>query len=241
MGDTADGDTADIDRSPGEAGHAGSTEQRVVAAALRCIARWGLGKTTADDIAREAGMSRATLYRAFPGGREVVLAAVLRHEVGRFFATVTTELDRAETLEDLLVCGLVEADAFLRNHAALGYLIDNEPGWILPATPLDRLGRVTGLASAFAEPHLARFVGPDRARAGAEMITRLALSYALVPAATVDLTDHESVRRFVRTLVLPGLTSPDDPPAGASPSDDLRTRTDPTATATSIPPTGALR
>jgi hypothetical protein len=161
---------------------------------------------------------------------------VLRHEVGRFFATVTTELDRAETLEDLLVCGLVEADAFLRNHAALGYLIDHEPGWILPATPLDRLGRVTGLASAFAEPHLARFVGAERARAGAEMVTRLGLSYALVPAATVDLTDPASVRRFVRTLVLPGLIAPDDPPVDDSPP---RTATpDP---ATSIPPTGALQ
>ena len=32
-----------------------------------CIARWGTAKTTLDDIAREAGCSRATIYRLFPG------------------------------------------------------------------------------------------------------------------------------------------------------------------------------
>ena len=200
------GRTTDVGRDRDDPAVPASLEQRIVDAALRCIARWGVAKTTADDIAREAAMSRATLYRTFPGGREVVLGAVLRHEVGRFFATVSSQLDRAETLEDLLVCGLVEANAFLGDHAALGYLIDHEPQAILPATPVERLARAIGLASAFAEPHLARFVDPERARAAAELVTRLAISYTLVPAATLDLSDVESVRRFVRTLILPGLT-----------------------------------
>jgi AcrR family transcriptional regulator len=45
------------------------THGRVVDAALRCLAREGLRGTTVDDIASDAGVSRATLYRAFPGGR----------------------------------------------------------------------------------------------------------------------------------------------------------------------------
>ena len=50
-------------------------ETRVVDAMLECIGRWGLGKTTADDVARTAGISRATLYRTFPGGMDVVFDA----------------------------------------------------------------------------------------------------------------------------------------------------------------------
>ena len=40
---------------------------RIRDAALVCIGRFGLAKTTVDDIAREAGCSRATLYRYFDG------------------------------------------------------------------------------------------------------------------------------------------------------------------------------
>ena len=44
----------------------GSPGERVVAALFDCIARWGMTKTNVEDVARAAGMSRATLYRLFP-------------------------------------------------------------------------------------------------------------------------------------------------------------------------------
>src|SRR5205809_45385 len=62
----------------------GSLEQRVVAAALRCFARWGVDKTTLEDVARESGYSRATVYRCFPGGKDAVVQRVARTEVSRF-------------------------------------------------------------------------------------------------------------------------------------------------------------
>ena len=43
---------------------------RLLAATYRCVSRFGLGKTTIDDVAKESGLSRATIYRQFPGGRE---------------------------------------------------------------------------------------------------------------------------------------------------------------------------
>jgi len=39
---------------------------RVLDAALTCVGRVGLAKTTLDDVAREAGCARATVYRYFP-------------------------------------------------------------------------------------------------------------------------------------------------------------------------------
>ena len=48
-------------------------ERRVAEALLRCVARWGLAKTTIEDLAREAGVSRATVYRLVPGGKQAVL------------------------------------------------------------------------------------------------------------------------------------------------------------------------
>ena len=72
---------------------AGSPEERIIDATLRCIARWGVGKTTLDDAAREAGCSRATVYRLFPGGKDGLLDAVCRAELARFFVGLTGRLE----------------------------------------------------------------------------------------------------------------------------------------------------
>ena len=78
-------------------GSAEALEERLVAAMLECIGRWGVAKTTADDIARAAGVSRATVYRAFPGGKDVAFEALLRHELSRFFTLVEGRFRDADT------------------------------------------------------------------------------------------------------------------------------------------------
>jgi AcrR family transcriptional regulator len=188
------------DPAPAEA-----LEDRLVAAMLECIGRWGVAKTTADDIARAAGVSRATLYRAFPGGKDVAFEALLRHELERFFSLVESRLREADTLEDLLVVGAVEAARFLLGHEALGYLLRHEPNRVIPA-----YGHLQGglaIATGFLVPHVVRFVDdPRRATEGSELAVRLLLSYAADPSPTLDLTDPDSVRRFVRTFITPALT-----------------------------------
>src|SRR5436853_7011012 len=85
---------------PGTEGQ-GSQEvtAKVVEGALRAIARFGLTKLTVDDVAREAGFSRATLYRYFPG-RGSVLAAVLRSETDRLQRGLDERLGGAMTLAE---------------------------------------------------------------------------------------------------------------------------------------------
>src|SRR3546814_9749490 len=43
---------------------------RLIDAAETCFTRFGVAKTTLEDIATEAGVSRATVYRYFEGGRD---------------------------------------------------------------------------------------------------------------------------------------------------------------------------
>lgn len=182
-------------------------ETRVVDAMLECIGRWGLSKTTADDVARTAGISRATLYRTFPGGMDVVFDAVIRHETARFFQTITPRLDGAVTVDDLLVIGYVEAARFLQGHQALEYLLVHEPERVLPSDSVDRLARALAVATAFATPHLARFVPAAAAAAHAEWVVRNFFSYALNPSLALPLTDEAAVRRFVTTYLTPAITA----------------------------------
>ena len=59
--------------------------QRIIEASYVCVARRGVAKTTVEDMAREAGMSRATIYRAFPGGRDEVINATVAWATLDFF------------------------------------------------------------------------------------------------------------------------------------------------------------
>ena len=75
-------------------------------AAAVCIARWGVAKTTAGDVAEEAGCSRATLYRRFPGGRDQWLRAVVEREAGDVVAEVLGEVARTDDLVRAVALGV---------------------------------------------------------------------------------------------------------------------------------------
>jgi len=185
----------------------GTQEQRVIDAALRCMGRWGIGKTTLDDVAREASCSRATIYRLFPGGKDALLEAVTRRELDRFFSGLARTFDAAATLEDLLVGGIVFTARALAGHDALQFVLAYEPEVVLPKVAFRQADRALTMVSTFAAPYLAPHVGADEAPRVAEWVTRLVLTYTLAPADGVDVGEEASVRRLVRTYVLPGLVT----------------------------------
>jgi AcrR family transcriptional regulator len=183
----------------------GPGELRLVDAALRCIARWGVAKTTLDDIAREAGCSRATVYRVVGGGKDALLALATQVEIERFFAGVAERLEAAPDLESLIAVGLAEAARRIRDHAGLQYLLAHEPEAVVPHLAFGHLDDVLRRSRGFAEPWLARWLPAPHAARAADWVTRLVLSYSVCPAEGFDVTDEESARRLVRTYVLPGL------------------------------------
>lgn len=213
--DTAPGDaTLAIDERPAAAviddwatayERADDAEQRLVDAALRCIARWGVRKTSIDDIAREAGVSRATVYRVFPGGKERLLEALVCLEAGRILHGYAADVAAAESLEELLVAGLA-ALWRVADDDVLAAVIRHEPELVLPHFAFHQLDRVLDLADALCRPHLERFLPPEQVRSAAELLTRVGLSFAFRPATWVDPHDAASIHRLVRTYLLPALT-----------------------------------
>jgi AcrR family transcriptional regulator len=179
-------------------------QARIVAASLRCFARWGIGKTSLDDVAREAGLSRATVYRVVPGGKDNLLALVSAHELNRFFLALHDAVQGVASLEDTLVAGVTTAARHLEQHGALKFMIEHEPEQILPRFAFTNLDRILANVRAFAAPYLAPWLGDDAGRC-AEWLARIVLSYGCAPSPEFNLTDEESARRLVRTFVLPGL------------------------------------
>lgn len=181
-----------------------SPRVRVVDAALRCIARNGLAKTTVDDVARDAGISRATLYRLFPG-KDAVLRAVVETEVARLFSSLGAVMGEAPDLESLLVRTILDAAVQLSEHEAIAYLIEHEPGTILPHLAFSGLDRVLRATTAFAAPYFGRWLEPADAARAAEWATRIVVSYLVCPDEDIDLTDPEAVEQLVAIFVIPGI------------------------------------
>ncbi|MEY2426982.1 MAG: hypothetical protein QOI61_2554 [Actinomycetota bacterium] len=181
-------------------------QARVVTATLRCIARWGLAKTTLDDVAREAGLSRATVYRIVPGGKESLLVLVSTHELNRFFLSLHEAVQGVDTLEDTLVAGVTTAARHLEHHGALKFMLEHEPEQILPRFAFTNLDRILANVRAFAAPYLEPWLGDDAGRC-AEWVARIVLSYACAPSSEFNLVDEASARRLVRTFVMPSLNA----------------------------------
>jgi len=178
---------------------------RIVDATLACLARQGVHKTTFDDIARQSGFSRATVYRAFPGGKEAVLAAVVDTELARFFSQLAVAMGAATDIEDVLVVGINEAARRLSAHQALAFVRAFEPALVTAHLAFAEMDRVLAVASTFAAPFLGRWLEPDQAVRAAEWAARIVLSYLGAPSPDVDLTDRTDVSHLVQRFVLPGV------------------------------------
>jgi len=181
-------------------------EGRVLDAAKRCWERWGMAKVTVDDIAAEAGISRATLYRLFPGGKVVLYEALRRRDSADFFTELEAHVDRAGSLEDLLVHIVVEATRQLRADEELQVMLASRPGEVAMSLSFEGLPVIFETATAYLSPLVARWIGERRAAELAELLSRLVLSYFLTPSRFVDLGDPESANRFITNHVLPAFS-----------------------------------
>src|SRR5580698_7538300 len=69
----------------------GNTEERILSAALRLIARRGVRRLGMQEVSEAAGVSRGTLYRYFPS-KDHLLAAMAVHDEQRFTVGLTEAL-----------------------------------------------------------------------------------------------------------------------------------------------------
>ena len=179
------------------------SELRVLDATKTCCERWGIAKVTVDDIAAEAGVSRATLYRMFPGGKDVVFDALRVRELEEFFTELSEHLVGADDLEELLVRTVVYATNALRSDEHLAIMLASEPGETLRNLTVQGLPRIVRMASLFVAPTVEPYLGRQHAAHLVDVMARLVISYFLAPSEHVDLGDPVSARRFIATHVLP--------------------------------------
>jgi AcrR family transcriptional regulator len=182
-------------------------QQRIVEAAYACVARRGVAKTTIEDVAKEAGMSRATVYRAFPGGRDEVINATVAWATLDFFGRLYERIQGAESLEEVMERGIMFAYRSIVEHEVLQRVMQTEPDKLLPILTVES-NRIRGGIAAVLSPYLQErglAAGVDLDDA-ADFLARMVLSYISAPGRW-DLEDPEQVARLVRSELLAGVVT----------------------------------
>ena len=179
-------------------------QARAVAALLRCLGRYGLAKTNLDDVAREAGCSRATLYRWVESKPELLRLAVASEEA-RVLGALHGAVAGAPDLPDAIVAGVVTASREIARHDALQFLLAHEPETVyghLAFAEGDAL--MVRIADAIA-PAFARWLPASDGYRAADWLARVVRAYCLTPQPVLDLTGEAVARPFLEQFVIPGI------------------------------------
>ncbi|MDB5876081.1 MAG: transcriptional regulator, TetR family [Ramlibacter sp.] len=210
---TSVGPEAALDLTDGAAGRGpdpregSEVTERILDAAVVLVARWGVTKTALADIAKEAGCSRATVYRAFPGGKTHLFESLGLRELGSYHQAIIEVVDLAEDLDDALIRGLVVATRLLHDHDAAQFILQHEPELLLPFLGFNQVEVVYRLTAMTIGPHLERFVVPERAAWAAEWCARLFITCLFNPPADTDLARVADARHLVTTFLSPAFQS----------------------------------
>lgn len=160
------------------------SEDRILDAAYELLLSRGLRRMTMADVARAAGISRATLYRRWPNV-EALAADVTTRE----FAKLLPDLDGSDRVtRTLLVASVTQAVQRLRRHPLVRKIVQTDPEFLLPYL-LQRRGRSTKAQLAVLEAalrHADRSVGKGNPAAQASTIWLVAASFVLTAPVFAD-------------------------------------------------------
>lgn len=188
---------------------ASGVRERILEAALALFLESGLKRTTMDDVARRAGLGRATVYRSFSDKNALMQAVVVRESM-RAYRQIEKKLGRMDGLEERFVEGFVMVVQTARQHPLVERLFDIDSEWLLPDLTL-RGGLLLDWGRSFlvSNLHLLQAQGLLRQipiEDTAELLIRLLQSLVLTPGSRVSAQDEESLRRYARDFLLPLLT-----------------------------------
>jgi AcrR family transcriptional regulator len=180
-----------------------------LAAALRSFRRIGVRRATMVDIAREAGVTRQTLYNHFPGGKDTVVGELIVEEAHNVNARARRKLDLDAPAAELLADAVVELARSARRSEFVDVLIAHE-GLDVTSGVIDRSPAVAAVMEEYWEPILAALEQRRELRADLDHQTAIAwltfVHVALVARPDSFRGRRDVTRAAVAAYVVPALT-----------------------------------
>lgn len=180
---------------------------RLLDAAYEQFSRFGIQRSTMEDVARRANVSRITVYRRFTGKDELVEQVVLR-QFRRYFHQFSAEVRRANSLEERVAAGFVSSLRAIRSDPIIAGLVAADPDRFASSMFGDEgrtLAAVRGfVASRLRDEQRAGFIASslDTDRV-AEIMVRICASFLTIPSRVVNLDDEDELAEFARLYLVP--------------------------------------
>ena len=187
----------------------GTTPARILDAAQRCFSQYGFNKTAMEDIAREAGVSRGSVYRHYPD-KESLFRAVSAEQTRIFLDAMAEVTSGVPTLSGQIEAVLRLTESFVKDNPlnaamtrtdpqALTRALTSEAGPLLEMSVEALLPLIEAAAErGEVRPHV-------EARRAAEWISRVVFSLVTTPSVTFERDDPAQVAAFIREFLVPGL------------------------------------
>lgn len=179
--------------------------KQIMVAAERVFARYGVSKTTMDDIGREAGVSRPTVYRYFRD-RDTLISALIERRSRMLFAKARKFLLEHDTFADQLVEGLIFLVERGRKDPLIRILVSPEHMQMAEQL-IGSSGLAARLTAEMWDPIIERAMERGEIRPGldkdkiAEWIALV--QFILVGRLDFDRPDDPAHRQMLRDFVLP--------------------------------------
>ncbi|MGH2793761.1 MAG: TetR/AcrR family transcriptional regulator [Actinomycetota bacterium] len=181
-----------------------STTEKILDATMAQFLDFGLRRTTVEDVAVRAGVSRVTIHRRF-GRKNELIQGVMFRELSRFLAEFDATVSPLPTLEDKLVEGFVVTMRVARSHPLVTRILATEPEALLPELTV-RGGPFLQAAVAFLVSYTqgdGEGYDADDVAAIGEIFVRLVGSFLLTPSSVVSVGDDASARRYAQRHLAP--------------------------------------
>ncbi|MFX1376399.1 MAG: TetR/AcrR family transcriptional regulator [Promethearchaeota archaeon] len=96
-------------------------KQRIIDAARQCFARYGYEKTTMEDIGKQVGLNKTSLYHYF-NNKDKIFSKVILQERIEYFETIRLKLKSKKKCNEIILTYLKERLLFLAKVPSLASL-----------------------------------------------------------------------------------------------------------------------
>ncbi|MBT4522489.1 MAG: TetR/AcrR family transcriptional regulator [Halieaceae bacterium] len=183
-----------------------SSLEPILNAAKACYLRMGVAKTTAADIACEAGISRATLYRRFPSHNDIFQAVLARDSWEMIEACEKALLGIDDPAEHVIEGILYVLDEIVRRPLHAHLFSESNGSWALSQTMAAENLHDMCVQMLLAMPGLRAGSDPTtetRIAFMGEWILRILTSYAIVPSHIAR--NRDEMRELLYTTLEPAI------------------------------------
>ena len=177
----------------------------MVAAAV--FAELGFRKTSMNDIARRAGLSRVTLYRKY-GSKNKLVVAVVVAEARRSLTRIMEQISRYTSDRDQFVRGFVATVLTARNHPLVQRFVEGDRETMQPREFAATTSQIVDLGCLYMTPIINqlqergvyRGVHPELL---AELLIRFWQSLIFTPSSHINPDDERDLTRLTNDFLYP--------------------------------------